>query len=228
MFYLIKKYWKYILIFLGGVIFIAMLFISNLSTDDSKDNDLVKKELVKKTTTKKLSSETVFIDIKGAVNAPGVYELEKGKRIIDAINLAGGLSDNANTINVNLSKVLTDEMYIVIYTKNEIANYKKNDSNDDKKITCASNECICPDSNNDACITNDKSLKNTNSNTQKISINSASKENLMTLPTIGSTKADAIIDYREKNGKFNSLEDIKNVSGIGSSTYEKIKDLITL
>lgn len=153
--------------------------------------------------------------------------------MIDAINLAGGLAENADTININLSKKLTDEMYIVIYTKEEIYNYKKNNE-ESKEVKCASFECICPDVNNNACITNNsnneqKEDKNENQAINgKVSINTATKEELMTLTGIGEAKADAIISYRNENGLFENIEDIKNVSGIGDSIFEKIKDNITL
>lgn len=228
MIYLIKKYWKYIFIFTCVTMtFIGTYFYhenNKISTNSVKKLAVTKKE-------KEKISNTVFVDVKGAVNAPGVYELDEGRRVIDAINLAGGLSDNANTINLNLSKKLTDEMYIVVYTKNEIAEYKK--SNDNSKITCASNECVCPDAKNDACIKKDKKAPNlkTDDNVKldtKVSINNATKEELMTLSKIGDAKAAAIISYRQEHGNFNTLEDIKNVSGIGDSIYEAIKENITL
>ena len=226
--YFIKKNYVYIIALSVGIISFIIMFIYSYNEDK-----VVTKNDLKKSITKKIVSEkedrnnTYFVDVKGAVNTPGVYEIEEGKRIIDAINLAGGLSSNANTINLNLSKKVTDEMYIIVYTKNEIYNYKKN--NDSNNITCASNECICPDSNNDACInkTTSKSI-NGDTVTGKVSINSATKEQLMTLSGVGESKASAIISYREENGGFKELEDIKKVSGIGDALYEKIKDNITL
>ena len=191
-----------------------------------------KKLMVTKNKDDENTSKTVFVDIKGAVNAPGVYELEEGKRIIDVINLAGGLSDNANTINLNLSKKLTDEMYVVVYTKNEIAEYKKNNGNTNE-IICASNECVCPDTNNDACISQGGSKNSTSNNASdgidgKVSINTAGLDELMKLSGIGESKANAIISYRQENGSFKTIEEIKNVSGIGDAVFEKIKDDITI
>lgn len=224
----IKKYWKFLaclLLFLIIILFSYFYYQENnsVSTPPVKKLSLTKK---------KEEVNTVFVDIKGAVNAPGVYELDDDKRIIDVINLAGGLRENADTINLNLSKKLVDEAYIVVYTKEEIYNYKKNNQ-DNSKIECASFECVCPDKNNDACIANSISDKNTDkkdtiSVNTKISINSASKEELMTLTGIGEAKADAIINYRKENGLFKEVEDIKNVSGIGDAVYEKIKDNIIL
>lgn len=234
MIYLIKKYLKYIITFFVCIIAFTSIYAytkdkKEVNTNSVKKLSITKAEKIKESKTDD-KEKTVFVDVKGAVNMPGVYELNDGKRIIDAINMAGGLADNANTININLSKKLTDEMYIVIYTKNEIANYKKTSSG---KIECASNECVCPDTNNDGCIkkSTTKSSDKTSSNKEtngKVSINTASKEELMTLSGIGEAKAEKIISYRNENGLFNALEDIKNVSGIGDALFEKIKDNITL
>lgn len=182
MIYLIKKYLKYIITFFVCIIAFTFIYAytkdkKEVNTNSVKKLSITKAEKIKESKTDD-KEKTVFVDVKGAVNTPGVYELNDGKRIIDAINTAGGLADNANTININLSKKLTDEMYIVIYTKNEIANYKKTSSG---KIECASNECVCPDTNNDGCIkkSTTKSSDKTSSNKEtngKVSINTASKE----------------------------------------------------
>lgn len=224
MIYYLKKYWKYLLTL------ILVLFLFAIIGYFKEKNDEISTKSIKKLSnvSKKTSNlKTLFVDVKGAVNAPGVYELEDGKRVIDAINLAGGFSDKADTINVNLSKRLTDEMFIVIYTKQEIYNYKK--SNETSNINCASFECVCPDVKNDACI--EKNLKAENNKKEannKVSINNATKEDLMSLTGIGKSKANAIINYRNENGLFKQIEDIKNVSGIGDSVFEKIKNNITL
>lgn len=224
MIYYLKKYWKYLLTL------ILVLFLFAIMGYFKEKNEEISTKSIKKLSnvSKKTSNlKTLFVDVKGAVNAPGVYELEDGKRVIDAINLAGGFSDKADTINVNLSKKLTDEMFIVIYTKQEIYNYKK--SNETSNINCASFECVCPDVKNDACI--EKNLKAENNKKEannKVSINNATKEDLMSLTGIGESKANAIINYRNENGLFKQIEDIKNVSGIGDSVFEKIKNNITL
>ncbi len=229
--YFLRKYWRYIVILGLGILSFIGVYIYNYNNDNkSITTNSNNKVLVSKTEESKENEKksTVFVDVKGAVNTPGVYEIEEGKRIIDAINLAGGLSDNANTVNINLSKKVNDEMYIIVYTKNEIYNYnKKNDTLND--ITCASNECVCPDASNDACIKKSTSKNNTEAKLSgKVSINLASKEELMTLSGVGESKANAIISYRQENGNFKALEDIKNVSGIGDALYEKIKDNISL
>jgi competence protein ComEA len=166
---------------------------------------------------------TYFVDIKGEINNPGVYGVDCNKRVIDVINLAGGLTDKADTSILNLSKKVKDEMYIIIYSNNQIKEYKKELLPSKEIIKRVEEKIICPDNSNDAC---EYKTAKENNITGKININSASKEELMTLTGIGESKADKIIEYRSNN-KFNSIEDIKNISGIGDSIFEKIKDNIT-
>ena len=166
-----------------------------------------------------------FVDIKGAINNPGVYEIECNKRVIDVINLAGGLTDNADTTILNLSKKVKDEMYIIIYTNDQIKEYKEKLLPSKEIIKQVEEKIICPDNSNDACEKSGAS-KDEVKVTGKVNINTATKEELITLTGIGESKADKIIEYRKSN-IFNSIEDIKNVSGIGESIYTKIKDNIT-
>lgn len=232
MYNIIKKYLKYFMIVISVILIFVFSYVnSNTSINTNVDKKMSSIKKNTKTEEKEDNISTVFVDVKGSVNSPGVYELEADKRVIDAINKAGGVTNNADTINLNLSKKLSDEMIIIVYSKTEISNYYKNNNN--KNAKCASLECVCPDEFNQACLDENKkeskALKeNSNSVSDKISINNASKEELMTLSGIGESKAEKIISYREKNGKFNSLEDIKNVSGIGDSVYEKIKEHISL
>ena len=167
--------------------------------------------------------DTVYADVKGAVNEPGVYELDKGARVIDMIKAAGDLRDDADTSIINLSKEVKDGMYIIVYTKDEIKAFKDKIIPSKKIIKEIENRIICPNTDNDACITsNDK----VDLNEGLININEASEEELSSLTGIGSNKAKKIIEYRETN-PFEKNEDIKNVDGIGDSLYEKIKDNIT-
>ena len=205
------------------VIFIILTFDF---TPTEKEQE-TPKETIKKDTNKEVTS--VMVDIKGAVNTPSVYEMKSTDRVIDVIKKAGGLKANADTSLINLSKKVTDEMVITIYTKEEMQAEAKE---------CP--PCECPEVN-DACIEEDNKVSDsketsadkTNKQSSqspdgKISINTASSEELQTLDGIGETKAEAIIGYRETNGAFKSIEELKNVSGIGDATYEKIKDDITI
>lgn len=177
----------------------------------------------KEVTSKKESSTMYKVDIKGQVISPGIYTLEESSRVIDVITAAGGLTENANTTVLNLSKKITDEMVIIVYSNEEVAEFAKT-----KELENTIQEkCQQKDDDtlkNDACICNGNSFQDK----ALISINNGNLAELMTLPGIGEAKAQDIIDYRKNNGPFQTVEEIKNVSGIGESLFVKIKDYITL
>ena len=182
-------------------------------------------EVVIKKKEKQTSSEIYFkVDIKGQVNNPGIYSLKEGSRVIDVIEASGGLTENANTTVINLSKKIEDEMVIIIYSNEEVNNFAKTKEVEKQVIE----NCIKKDENslqNDACI--NQSNEQTNVDNNLININTATQEELMTLPGIGESKAKDIITYRSEN-TFTSIEDIKNVPGIGESLFAKIKENITV
>lgn len=167
--------------------------------------------------------EKIMVDIKGNVVKPGIYELDIGKRIIDAINSAGGLTESADTSVLNLSKKLKDEMVIIVYSYEEVANFTL--VKEQEQIR--QEECIkgINDINNDACIEEENIAVNSD---LKVSINNATIEELMSLDGVGESKAKAIIEYREKNGNFENIDDLLKVNGIGDSLLAKIKENITL
>lgn len=177
----------------------------------------------------------IYVDIKGAIKNPGVYEVDSDMIVNDVIKLAGGLNDNADTSIINLAKRVNDGDLIIIYTKEEV----KNSNIKDTVVKVVDKECVCPNIQNDACINtkiNDnitnKEENNNSTNksdeTAKININTATKDELMNLSGIGESKADAIINYRKENGNFKKIEDIKNVDGIGDAVYEKINNNISI
>ena len=167
--------------------------------------------------------DKINVDIKGYVKKPGVYIAEKGMTVNDIIKLSGGLKKNASTDNINLSKKVSDEMVIIVSSKKETSNQ-----------ILTKNNC-----KNDALIINDESANISLSSTLQqnvnaiksspglLNLNSASKDELLTLNGIGESKADAIISYRNEH-RFTVIEDIKNVPGIGESLFEKIKGSITV
>lgn len=177
----------------------------------------------KEKTEKKEEVEKIKVDIKGEINTPGVYELTKENNVMDAINLAGGLTNKSDTSNINLSKKLKDEMVIIVYSKQEIINMKEKE-----KITCPPCNNACIEEKDETSKINITEKKETNESNGKININTANIEELQTLTGIGETKAQNIIDYRNKTGGFKNIEEIKNVQGIGESAFEKIKDNITI
>lgn len=151
------------------------------------------------------NNSKIVVEIKGEVIKPDVYELESGSRINDLINLAGGVTESGDIESINRAEILNDGDCIII--KNTQV---KNEENEEEK--------------------NNLSFYNNNlkSENRKININSADKEELMTLTGIGETKASSIIEYRSKNGKFASIEQLAEVNGIGIKTVEKLKDKITI
>lgn len=137
------------------------------------------------------------VHISGEINNSGVYEVKENDRLEDLVNLAGGLTQNADLNSINLAMKLEDEMRIII------PNVNNPEKIVDKTVVVGSNEKM----------------------SKKININSATKEELMTLPNIGERRADSIIEYRETK-KFETIEDIKNVNGIGDKFFEQLKELI--
>ena len=225
------RYRKQILV----VVFFTLLITSCISlyvvkfNKTSKEKNkrqeivLTEKKEVQEKKVEKENNSIIMVDIKGEVANPGIYTLEGTKRVIDVINMAGGITKNADTSVLNLSKKLKDEMVIIVYSYYEVKNFSYIKEVEKKVQT----ECSKGINNiqNDACIEENEATEETSS---IISINTATKEELMTLTGIGEKKAEDIIKYREENGEFTSIEDIKNVKGIGDSLFEKIKDYITL
>ena len=190
-----------------------------------KEKPKIKEEKIalkkEKKETKEEAIEEYKVDIKGEVINPGIYTLKKYSRIIDCIELAGGLTENANTTVLNLSKKITDEMVIIVYSNAEVADFKKT-KDLEKQVQ---DSCIQKNEDslkNDACIDDDSS------NTSLISINTATEDELSSLSGIGPSKAKQIVEYRTTNGPFKTIEDIKQVPGIGDSIFAQIKDYITI
>lgn len=215
---------KIIVISIFIIIFILFLFFPRKKQEEITLLEETEEKVEIKEELKDEKAEQKF-EIKGEVNNPGVYVFEKNERVIDAINKAGGLKENANTNIINLSKKIKDEMVIIIYSNEEIEKISEEKS----KYEVVKIECTCPDSTNEACIEENiiEKEEEITKNNQIININSASKEELMTLPSIGEAKAIKIIEYRNTE-EFKNIEDIKNVSGIGDALFEKIKDYITI
>ena len=158
------------------------------------------------------NDDIVIIHITGSVKNPGIVKLKEGSRIEDAIESAGGLTENADITKVNLAYVVEDG------TKIKIPSASEEDIGDEDIIDSKSGDNIIIEEN----------TVPSNNSTQTININKATEKEFETLPGIGPSLASKIIEYRNQNGKFESIEDIKNVNGIGDNKYEKIKDLITV
>lgn len=142
------------------------------------------------------SSATMYVDVKGAVQSPGIYPIETDMRVWNVLELAGGMTDQADEKQINLSQKVEDQMVVYVPEIGEApveplveTNIKENDS-------------------------------------EKIDLNTATEQELMTLSGIGQKKAQEIINYRETQGRFSSIEELTAISGFGEKTLEKIRTLI--
>lgn len=206
---------RIIAIFILGVVFLlSSLFLyyknkSKIFKDEYMNNIYVESESNNETVnssvnvfssnvdTENQKKSLIIVEIKGEVKNPDVYEIEDGSIIRDLINLAGGLTGEANTDGINRAEKLRGNQLIVIPNKSDIA----------------SGNII----NQNSSTTNNSSV---------ININTAPLEELKKITGVGDVKAQSIIDYRDKNGGFKSVEELKNIDGIGSKVFEKIKDQV--
>lgn len=153
--------------------------------------------LAEKTEENTTLEAVIFVDIKGAVKKPGVYQMKAGDRVKDAIDAAGGLTAEADSQKVNLAQRVEDQMVIVVPKVGEEA------------------EAI------PAGVTSKETSKE-----GKVNINTATVEELKTLKGVGEKKAEAIIEYRKKNGSFKTKEDLMKVRGIGKKLFESFEERI--
>lgn len=212
-----------------SLIIMSIIFNITRSTDTIETSDMViaqqeEEDITNIKSNKSTDITKVKVDIKGAIAKPGVYDVNSDYRVIDVIKLAGGLKSNANTNYINLSSKVTDEMVIWIYTTKEISDFKLQQSSTQYMIE----KCNCPVVDNTTCLNSNsnKSSNDTKEQNSIININTATLDELTTLDGIGESKAKSIIEYRTKNGPFKNIQDIMNVSGIGESAYNKIKERI--
>lgn len=209
----LTKKQKIIVIAIAGIVVIGiMYFIYNknqVKEDINIENEILVNNVI--TNENNTNDDIVIIHITGSVKNPGIVKLKEGSRIEDAIESAGGLTENADITKVNLAYVVEDGIKIKIPSSSE------EDIGDEDIIDSKSGDNIIIEEN----------TVPSNNSTQTININKATEKEFETLPGIGPSLASKIIEYRNQNGKFESIEDIKNVNGIGDNKYEKIKDLIT-
>ncbi|PTY73737.1 hypothetical protein B5V88_16815 [Heyndrickxia sporothermodurans] len=201
----IVEQYKFPLIVIGILAVAFYLFVNN-SHDEINDsnefsNTFIEKETGKPQEEKESSNELsrIVVDVKGEVMNPGIYEARPDERIQDLITRAGGFKKKADQSKVNLAQKIKDEM--VIYVP------KIGEKTPDISLNSPTDSV---------------------DGTEKVNINNATSEQLQTISGIGPAKAAAIIEYREKQGLFKRIEDIKNVTGIGDKTFEKLKDAITV
>ena len=190
------------------IIIISLYYIYNKFNEENKEVLIENILIENKTDNKKSENEFLIVHISGAVNNPGIVKLEVESRIEDAIISAGGLTEDADLTNVNLAYVLEDGMKITIPSMSDV---------EEEIIMENSGKNIITESNVEY-----------SSSKISININKATIDEFAKLPGIGNSLATRIVKYREENGKFKNIEDIKNVSGIGDNKFEQIKDLISV
>ena len=195
------------LVFIGIIIFI---YNSNkIDTSEINEEMLIANNETNNIIDTKIEEKNIIIvHITGAVKNPGIVKLEEGSRIEDAINKAGGLNEDADITNVNLAYILEDGIKIKIPSSLD--------------VTEVQNENILKSDSGENIVEEFED----SDKASLLNINKATKQDLQNLPGIGVSLASKIIEYREENGKFANIEDIKNVNGIGESKYENIKEHI--
>lgn len=151
------------------------------------------------------ASTDIYVDVEGAVANPGVYVLPAGSRVNDAVEMAGGLTEKASRQSVNLAEQLEDGVQVYVPTKKE-----------------AESGAVSSGSSS----TSTAGSTSSEEETTMININTATSEELEELSGIGPTLSQNIVDYREENGEFTSIEEIKEVSGIGDGRFAAIEDCI--
>ncbi len=152
--------------------------------------------------------QQVYIYLCGAVALPGVYSLREGSRLYEAVELAGGLTGDADENCLNMARQIVDGEQVRILTLDEAAALREMGAYQYPAEANASSE--------------------SSQRSGLVNINTATAEELTSVSGIGASRAQAIIDYREQNGRFGSIEDIKNVDGIKDGLFSKIKDKITI
>ena len=175
---------------------------TNLQTEGaavSKDSSS-EKEVKKEEKEESAEQDLITVDVKGAVKSPGIYDLPVGSRVHDAVQKAGGLTEEADSKSLNLAQKVSDEALVYVPTKGEEATSQQ-----------AASE-----------------TSPSTSKEKRVNLNKASLEELKQVKGLGGKRAQDIIDHREANGKFKSVDELKKVSGIGAKTIEKLQYYVTV
>ena len=172
--------------------------VAAVSKDSSTEKDVKKEEKEEKE--EPVEQDLITVDVKGAVKSPGIYDLPVGSRVNDAVQKAGGLTEQADSKSLNLAQKVSDEALVYVPTKGEEAASQQTASG----------------------------TASSTSKEKKINLNKASLEELKQVKGLGGKRAQDIIEHREANGKFKSVDELKKVSGIGAKTIEKLKDYVTV
>lgn len=196
-----KKFKKIIILSIIVIVVVIYLILNNTKEES---NEIAGEEVYIETSSEPKEKNKIMLHITGEVNNPGIIEVNEGARLADAVEKAGGLTAKADVNKINLAYIVQDGQKINIPNVNSV------DTGD--YITQDIGENII--------------VQDIKTNTKLVNINTATQTELETLTGIGPSTALKIIEYREKNGNFKTIEDIKNVTGIGEAKFEKIKNEI--
>lgn len=210
---------KKILIIISIVIMVVILVLIEYNKNKNYNDIVLNTDIIQNSKTENISdnnfetekSEEICVHMSGEVVNPGIVILEENCRITDAIEAAGGITEKADISYVNLAFKISDGIKIHIPNINDVEKIKLEYLNDGSGENIVENTSVL-----------------TSTNKSKININTATKSELVTLNGIGAATAQKIIEHRELNGKFNSIDEIKNVSGIGNAKFEAIKNYIAI
>lgn len=223
----VSKKQKIIVIILVSIVLVGFYYYTYIRKNNfSIDEKLKIEDMAEKG--ENSSKTKIKIHILGAVNTEGLVELDEESRIADAVEAAGGFTENACTSEVNLACLLEDGMQIRIPTNEEILKEKENSMATEQEVNFTTNKNGVNKESTVGVTSKGSTVGITNKANAKININTASQSELERLPGIGEATATKIIAYRNENGKFKEITEIKNVKGIGESKFNLIKDLITI
>ena len=215
-----KKVAPYKWFILGGTLILIVVALLFFKGNKKESSDVLLQSAIGQVTSTQVSSSSdsssttttsvkdngyLMVDVKGAVKSAGVYELPVGSRVTDAIKKAGGFREDADQKSINLAQKLTDESVVYVATPGEV------------ETTLAT-----------SAATTSTSGTSTQSSSSTINLNKATLADLQTITGIGAKRAQDILDYRESKGGFSSIDELKNISGIGEKTFEKIKDAVSV
>lgn len=200
-----EDYRKYCLLVLCGVIcligFVTQKKVAQPATQTQMDASFSTGKRAKPTQAS-ASSKLMYVDVKGAVNRPGVYALKSGLRIQDALTKAGGVNANADINHVNMAQQVNDQQVVYVPVKGEVTTPIGSSAAQGDSATDTSGPIV--------------------------NLNTATKEQLMEITGVGDKKADIILQYRQEHGQFKSVDELKDVSGFGETSVANIRDQLAV
>lgn len=166
------------------------------------------------------ANQQMYVDVKGAVKNPGVYQINANMRVVDAINLAGGYNHSADRKHINLAQKLSDQQVVYVPIRGEVKGNPVTSTNPGPQASAASSASESQTGDSQDVTTA------SSGNEQQINLNTADKTKLQELNGIGEKKADQIIAYRQAHGQFKRIEELKDVPGFGDKTFDNLKSSI--